>query len=197
MRAGGLTVTHEGLCEYELVDLDGEAEDPTTTAGELALTLVRATGWLSRGPMASRPLPAGPEQPLEGPQLRGPLTLRYAVATDDIDPYELADRVWSPLAAVEADGGGERGEEGTDLDVRGVAVDAVLRDGHDLVVRGHEPSVDPGTLVVPGRTGEVVDLLGRSLGAFDTSMALRPHQIVTVRLDPLTADRSGSGRLHR
>ena len=197
VRAGGLTVTHDGLCEYELVDLDGEAEDPTTTAGELALTLVRATGWLSRGPMASRPLPAGPEQPLEGPQLRGPLTLRYAVATDDIDPYELADRVWSPLAAVEADGGGERGEEGTGLDVRGVAVDAVARDGHHVMVRGHEPFGRPGALLVPGRTGEVVDLLGRSLGGFDTSMALRPHQIVTVRLDPPTADRSTSGRLHR
>ena len=83
--AGGLTVTHRGLCEYELVDLDGDAEAPGTTAGALALTLVRATGWLSRGPMASRPLPAGPELPLEGSQVRGLLRLEYAVVDEAVD----------------------------------------------------------------------------------------------------------------
>ena len=48
VHAGGLTVTHEGLCEYELVDVDGDAKHPDSTAGELAVTLVRSTGWLSR-----------------------------------------------------------------------------------------------------------------------------------------------------
>ena len=43
----------------------------TTTprpAGALALTLLRCTGMLSQGPMATRPLPAGPLTPMEGPQ---------------------------------------------------------------------------------------------------------------------------------
>lgn len=200
VRAGGLLVTHEGLCEYELVDLDGEPEQHGTSAGELALTLVRATGWLSRGPMASRPLPAGPEDRLEGPQLQRPLRLRYAVAVDPdatVDAHELADRVWSPLVVVDAPGGGDLGPTGSLLQVHGAEVDAVLADPERpgcLVLRLHEPAGQDATLVVEGRTGTVVDLLGRELGPFDGTMVLRPHQIVTLRLSP-DASPSASGRL--
>jgi mannosylglycerate hydrolase len=187
--SGGLTVAHEGLCEYELVGLDGPAEDPATTAGELALTLVRATGWLSRGPMRSRPLPAGPELPLEGAQVRKQLSLRYAICTDpNIDPYEVADRAWSPLVVVESDGGGHRPGTGRHLSVRGVAVDAVIREGSALVVRGHEPEGKSGELVIEGRSGAVIDLRGREIEPFDGRLPLRPHQIVTVRLDGATID---------
>ena len=45
----GLALVHDGLLEYEVVD-DGR---------ELALTLLRATGYLSRSEMALRPNPAG------------------------------------------------------------------------------------------------------------------------------------------
>jgi mannosylglycerate hydrolase len=182
--AGGLTVTHEGLCEYELVELDGDADAAGTTAGELALTLVRATGWLSRGPMRSRPLPAGPELELEGAQVHKPLTLRYALSLDHaLDPYELADRAWSPMVVTSSDGGGDLPTSGSHLEVQGLAVDAVLREGDAVVLRGHEPAGRPGELRMPGRTGTLVDLRGRELGGFDASMPLRPHQIVTVRVD--------------
>jgi mannosylglycerate hydrolase len=80
VQAGGLTVVHDGLAEYELVDVrDGRAH-------ELALTVLRANGMLSQGPMATRPLPAGPLIPLEGPQLRGPVVQRYALTTRPVDP---------------------------------------------------------------------------------------------------------------
>ena len=186
--AGGLTVTHEGLCEYELVGLDGDPDATDTTAGALALTLVRATGWLSRGPMASRPLPAGPENEIEGAQSLSVHSLRYALRFDapedgPVEAYAFADRTWSPLIAVDAPGGGHLPAEGSHLDVQGVEVDAVLREGEHLVVRGHEAAGRPGTLTITGRTGEVVDLLGNRLEAFDGTIALRPHQIVTVRLD--------------
>lgn len=189
--AGGLTLTHEGLCEYELVDLDGPAEDAATTAGELALTLVRATNWLSRGPMPSRPLPAGPDDRLEGAEVLRPLVLRYAVtATAGVDPHELADRVWSPLLAASAPGGGDLPDTGALLGVTGAEVDAVVRDDHDrLVVRVHEPWGRTTTLSITDpatgrpRTGQVVDLRGRPLGAFGGTLELGPHRIVTVRLD--------------
>ena len=189
VRAGGLAVTHEGLCEYELVDLDGDAESADTTAATLALTLVRATGWLSRGPMASRPLPAGPENEIEGAQCLTELSLRYAIRVEgpddgSVEAYDFADRTWSPLLAVDAPGGGYLPAEGSHLDVQGVEVDAVVRDGDRLVVRGHEAAGRPGVMSITGRTGEVVDLLGNRLEAFDGTIALRPHQIVTVRLDP-------------
>src|SRR5207244_12778690 len=51
VQAGGLTLVHEGLLEYELVH-GGRA---------LAITLLRATGLISGGAdLAYRPWPAGP-----------------------------------------------------------------------------------------------------------------------------------------
>ena len=187
VQAGDLSVTHVGLCEYELVDLDGDADAPTTTAGELALTLVRATGWLSRGPMPSRPLPAGPEDRLEGAQALKPLTLSYALCVGPATPADgcaLAEHVASPLHLVHAEGGGDLDAAGTWLQVQGVEVDAVLRDPDGaLVVRAHEMDGVAGRLEVPGRTGQVVDLRGRPVETFEGSLELRPHQIVTLRLD--------------
>ena len=194
VRAGGVLIAHEGLCEYELVDLDGAADDQGTTAGALALTLVRATGWLSRGPMASRPLPAGPEDELLGAQTLTPLVLRYVVAVDPdeaLDPYRLCDDAWSPLQVVESTGGGDLPARGSWLRLRGATVDALLPDDRGtgvggVLVRVHEAEGRPGELVVEDRTGTVVDLTGAELGPFDGRMALRPHQIVTIRLDPPT-----------
>lgn len=180
--AGGLTITHEGLCEYELVDLDGDAEAAGTTAGELALTLVRSTGWLSRGPMLSRPLPAGPLDLLEGAQTLKPLSLRYAVGIGVDDPYRFADDVWNPLVAVSSDGDGDLPETGSWIDVSGAAVDSLLRQGDRWVLRVHESTGSPGELVVTGATGEVIDLLGNVVEPFDGTLALRPFQIVTLSL---------------
>src|SRR4029078_13090814 len=59
--AEGLALVHDGLLEYEVV---GEGT-------ELALTLLRAPGYLSRSEMLLRPNPAGPLDPLDGPQLQG------------------------------------------------------------------------------------------------------------------------------
>ena len=191
VRAGGLFVGHEGLCEYELVDLDGQATDPHTTAGELALTLVRSTGWLSRGPMPSRPMPAGPEDHLEGAQARKFLTMRYVVALDpaqQLDPYELSDRAWNPLQVATSSGGGDLGPAGAHLRISGAAVDAILpaRESSPgtLLIRLHEPAGVRGEVVIEGRRGIVVDLTGRELGAFDGKLPLRPHQIVTLQLEP-------------
>ena len=64
----GLALIHDGLLEYEVVD-DGR---------ELALTLLRATGYLSRAELSLRPEPAGPLDPLEGPQLQGRHVVEYA-----------------------------------------------------------------------------------------------------------------------
>ena len=185
VQAGDLTVTHEGLCEYELVDLDGDPQNPLTTAGALALTLLRCTGWLSRGPMASRPLPAGPENQLLGAQMQKPLTLNYAIALNHPDPYELADRVWSPLQIGTSAGEGSLANEGSKLDISGMEVDAVLTDSTGrLVVRCHEPWGHAARMRVLGRSGQIIDLLGNTLGPFAEELEVRPHQILTLSLDP-------------
>ncbi|MGN6693487.1 MAG: alpha-mannosidase, partial [Aquihabitans sp.] len=62
--AGGLTVAHDGLCEYELVDIEGEGDG--ARASSIAVTLLRCVGLISAGPMAMRALPAGPPTPTPG-----------------------------------------------------------------------------------------------------------------------------------
>jgi hypothetical protein len=176
--AGGLTVVHDGLQEYELVDVAGDG-----TAGELALTLLRCTGILARVEVGNRPLPAGPAVPLEGPQLPGRRTLRWAVAVgDDVDPWALADDVLLPLDVVEGVGVGHLPARGTALEVSGAEVSAVVRRAGALEVRVHNPSPEVTTVTFPGRSGWLVDLRGRSLEPFDGSIALGPGAVATARL---------------
>jgi alpha-mannosidase len=186
----GLALLHDGLLEYEVVD-DGR---------ELALTLLRATGYLSRAELALRPNPAGPLDPLEGPQLQRRLTLEYAVlphrgdwraarlaeaADDFLLPLEHA-RVESSIRA--------RPPGGSALDISGARVSALQRDhsGGGLVVRLVNDSADAVTARVSGH-GEVVDLTGRVLAPFPGEVALRPWEIVTLRLsgDRLPSDPGG------
>ena len=115
--AGRLTVAHEGVCEYELVDVGGDG------ARTMALTVLRSTGMLSRLGMAYRPFPAGPLTAVEGLQMRGRrVSLRYALALDCDDPYRLADDVLLPLETVSSLGGGSRPTTGSELAVHGAEV---------------------------------------------------------------------------
>jgi Glycosyl hydrolases family 38 C-terminal domain len=189
VQAGGLTVVHDGVAEYELVAVrDGEAH-------ELALTLLRATGMLSQMPMATRPLPAGPLIRVEGAQVQGGVTMRYAVAVgDDLDPYALADEVLVPLRVAGTDSR-SRGTTpstaaagdttdlaavGSALTVEGAVVSAVVREGEALVVRVFNPSAAPTDVSFVGRRGWLVDLRGRPLEPFEGSFPLRPWGIATV-----------------
>src|ERR1019366_7516738 len=114
--AGGLTVAHEGLLEYELVDIEGAPS--ARRAKTMALTLLRSTGMLSRLGMAYRPLPAGPLTPVEGLQMVGQtVTSRYALVVGMCDPFAIVDDVLVPLDAVGAPGGGSRELRGTALSV--------------------------------------------------------------------------------
>jgi mannosylglycerate hydrolase len=175
VQAGGVTLVHEGLLEYELVD-EGRS---------LALTLVRANGWLSRGPMTTRPEPAGPVIPLEGPQLQGPVVVRYGVAVGaDADPYELVDAAFLPLQVVQAPGGGNRPASGRELGVEGGAqVSALRRAPGGLELRVFNPGSVATTVTVEGRKGWLVDLRGRPLVPFEGSFDLPPGRIATARVD--------------
>ncbi len=106
--ANGLTVIAPGLNEAEL-----------RPDGALAVTLLRATGWLSRPDLETRPGDAGPALPTPGAQCPGLLTARIglAVAGPDESPriahdFELAlravaagaDPLWpadTPLLSIE------------------------------------------------------------------------------------------------
>jgi hypothetical protein len=175
--AGRLTVVHEGVCEYELIDLEGDA------AHTIALTVLRSTGMLSRLGMAYRPFPAGPLTPVEGLQMRGkPVELRYALALDCDDPFRLADDVLLPLEPVASLGGGPRPASGSELAVHGAEVSALHRVAGVLEVRVFNPTPQPTVVSVPGRAGWLVDLRGYPESSFEGSFELRPFGIATARL---------------
>ncbi len=178
--AGGLTVAHEGLLEYELVDIEGEQS--TRRARTMALTLLRSTGMLSRFGMAYRPLPAGPVTPVEGLQLRGrAIEARYALCIGCDDPYAMVDDVFLPLEVVYAAGGGGRPPSGSALEVEGAEVSAVRRQAGMLEVRVFNPTDRPVTVGLGARSGWLVDLRGRTLEPVDGSFVLRPFGIATFR----------------
>jgi mannosylglycerate hydrolase len=191
--AGGLTVVHEGLLEYELVDIDGDSGGAAVGRGAavgggaaartLALTLLRSTGMLSRLGMTTRPLPAGPTTSIEGPQLLGPVALRYALALGDVDPFAMAEDVLVPLATAASFGGGDRPDRGSVLTVRGGEVSAVRREAGRLEVRVFNPRSHATRVELPGRSGWLVDLRGRAVAAFEGGFELRAHGIATARLD--------------
>lgn len=191
VEAGGLSVFHEGLCEYELVDLESGPQNGLQAHG-LCLTLLRATGMLSRLTMLNRPLPAGPVQRVEGPQLKGPHALRYAVALGVSDPYELADEAFSDLAVVSTLGGGHLGPKASLLEVRGAEVSSLRRNAGAVELRVFNPGDELTIVELKGRNegngdgpplaGQLVDLKGRIVRSFEGTFPLRPREIATARL---------------
>ena len=189
VQAGGLTVVHDGVAEYELVDIrDGAAH-------ELALTLLRATGMLSQVPMPTRPLPAGPLVRLE--RLPAPdvgSSRRYVVAVGDGRPVRAGRRG----AGAAAGGRGRRPTTAPACPAAAAAPDpadlpatgsALAVDGRRRVVgraggrgpgrAGVQPDRrEPGPL--DGRRGWLVDLRGRP-SSRSRAFPLRAGGIATVR----------------
>ena len=209
VRAGGLTVAHDGLPEYEVLteepssvpsvgspdpDLNPTGDPvPSDRVGHtLAVTLFRAVGVISRGPMATRALPAGPSTPTPAAQMYGPFRADLAVHAGTRNPYEIAEDAFTPLlvAHLPAARWGDRGQAASALTVDGAEISALTRrDDGALEVRAFNPTDDTVTLTIAGRTGRHTDLRGAATGAtFDGSTPLLPHQVVTIELDETQAE---------
>src|SRR5439155_22798232 len=78
------TFPHQGWVAANglLVGAPGLPEAEVTADGTVAVTLLRAVGWLSRGDLHTRPVQAGPGMPAPGAQCHGPLVARLILATD-------------------------------------------------------------------------------------------------------------------
>ncbi|HEY5171117.1 MAG TPA: glycoside hydrolase family 38 C-terminal domain-containing protein, partial [Acidimicrobiia bacterium] len=179
----GLALIHDGLLEYEVVD-DGRA---------LALTVLRAVGFLSRLEPQLRPNPAGPTDPLDGPQLLGPQRAEYAVLLHPgdwraADCYGAADAFLVPFerTRVPSRTDASRPPAGSALRVEGAEVSAVQRVPGGLVVRVLRTAADTGTVTLEhegvAARGFVVDLRGTPISSFEGALELRPFEIATLRL---------------
>jgi alpha-mannosidase len=177
----GLALVHDGLLEYEVID-DGRA---------LALTLLRAVGFLSRAEPSLRPNDAGPTVEVAGAQLQGAQRAEYAVLLhrDDwraADGYGAADALLVPFERTRAVGAGTRPAHGSALHVDGAEVSAVLREPGGLIVRVFRTDPGDGPVTIehegtPAR-GWIIDLRGRPVAPFEHRVNLRPWEICTLQL---------------
>jgi alpha-mannosidase len=181
--AVGLALLHDGLLEYEVVG-DGT---------ELALTLLRAVGYLSRSEPSLRPNPAGPVDPVRGAQMHGPNRCDYAVLPHrgdwrSADLYGEADAFLVPLERARASSASTRSlpASGSALEVDGAEVSAVTRDAGGLTLRVFRTAPDAGEVTVTqgglAARGWVIDLRGAPLASFEGSVPIRPWEILTLRL---------------
>jgi len=96
-RGLGLCAVAEGLPEYEAID--------TPEGVDLAITLLRSVGWLSRGDLLTRPYNAGPQYPTPEAQCLGKQKVRYALIPfggtfEEAKPWVLAQQFTVPLKPV-------------------------------------------------------------------------------------------------
>ena len=193
-----LTVAARGNSEAEAV----REPDGTTS---LAVTLLRAVGWLSGSDLALRPGPAGPIFPTPGAQAPGPfsaaLSLRLHAADDPERIAEAHRFAWPATAFAPGDGAGTGLRDGArlvEIDDPAVVVSA-LEPGPDgaLHMRLYEATGAARTLRgrIPGAEQiRAVDLAGEPDAALPVTVsgdafeiALRGSQLadLDVRFPPL------------
>jgi Glycosyl hydrolases family 38 N-terminal domain/Alpha mannosidase middle domain len=106
--AGGIAVFHEGVFEYEIAD-----------GREIAVTLLRCVGTISRKRLATRPWPAGPATPTPSAQMLG--ETRFALGIQAGAKRDALLRSWErfalPLLELPVAGGGALPPLGTLLEV--------------------------------------------------------------------------------
>ncbi len=185
--AGGIAILARHIVEYELVD----------GGRELALTLLRATGLISRDDHPWRDEPAGPVLPTPGAQLLGPRTFELAIM-----PYagghpgpevQIAAETYRQPFLVAAGGGSVEAplldRAGLTLDGPGVVLSSLRRRDGWLEARIVVESAEPVAVRLSGEILDArsADLLGRPGGALPVIdgvaiVELVPWEIRTVQL---------------
>ena len=190
-----MSVLLDHVTEYELVD-----------GRELALTVLRSTGLISRNDNPFREDPAGPEVPVPGAQLLGPWRFGFALL-----PHAGSWHGDGILAASEAyhhpfltARGTARGPGtttptappagGLQLSGEGVVLSALRRRDDWLEIRVVAEHPAPTTAVLSARApftaAREVDLLGRAGAALPVQpdgsilVELGPWEIRTIQLQP-------------
>ena len=183
--AGGLSVLLEHVLEYEV--LDGR---------ELALTLLRSTGLISRNVNPWREDPAGPEVAVPDAQLLGEQHVAFALLPHggswaEADVFRQLERFQHPFLSAPGTGDGAPAPTGSGLaiDGKGVALTALRRRDGWLELRLVAMHPETSSAVVRAGFDEArdVDLRGRPIRTLDVSagelrLTLRPWEIRTVQL---------------
>ena len=188
---GGLLVANRGLPEAEVLRAEGGCE--------IAVTLLRCVGWLSRDDLAERRGPAGPGTATPGAQLPGKWAFDYAILpfkeSDRLLAYQQAYAFAAPLrAACTPLHAGRLPGQGsfvyTDSPEFVVSTAKIAEDGRGWLVRGYNIGGQPVTVklktILPFKSVERVNLneefLERLLPSADQEITLtvKAHEVITV-----------------
>jgi alpha-mannosidase len=150
--AGGIALLLDHVTEYEVV------------GNELALTVLRSTGLISRIHHPWREDPAGPALPIPAAQMRGAQSFAFAYLPSDEALLEQAERYRHPFMT--AHGTAEDG----DLRSR---TGPVLESGPNVVLTAYQPG--RARIVNEGPDPQAVCFAGQQL-------ELRPWEIRTISL---------------
>jgi mannosylglycerate hydrolase len=164
----GLMIANRGLPEVEVIKLDGVSQS------EIALTLLRCVGWLSRDDMPIRQGHAGPGFESPGGQVLGKWGFDYSIIPhkgDWKEAYQLAYSFETPLRAVtSAIHPGELAAKGSFIShsPEEFVISAVKEseDGKGWVVRGYNTSSETIQLKL--------NQLGKTKNALHVNLAEEP-----------------------
>ncbi|MBA3787093.1 MAG: alpha-mannosidase [Actinobacteria bacterium] len=182
--AGGVAALLDHVLEYELVE-----------SRELALTVLRSIGLISRSANPYREDPAGPEVAIPDGQCREPWRVGFALYPHEGSWGEAGvlaqmERYQHPFLVARGTGGEEPAEAtGLELVGEGVALSSLRRREDWLELRIVCQQPEPRTAVVRGgfREAREADLLGRPgspipLDGDALRLELGPWEILTVHL---------------
>jgi alpha-mannosidase len=140
--AGGVAILAEGVFEYEVVD-----------GKQLAVTLLRCVGTISRGHLATRPSPAGPDIATPDAQMIG--DTHFALGVYASASRRELTREWErfalPLVSAQASGGGSLPSSGSLLEISGAELSSVRRRDGKIEVRMWNASKEPVSAALDGR----------------------------------------------
>ncbi|MEX2226519.1 MAG: glycoside hydrolase family 38 C-terminal domain-containing protein [Dehalococcoidia bacterium] len=188
----GLTIANRGLPEYEVLD--------TPAGAEIAVTLMRCVGWLSRSDIYTRRGGAGPQLRTPGAQMPGAHTVEYSIIPHTGDWESAAAHVDAvqflrPMRARwNRHGLGHIGDSGSLARVSSEAfqVSAIKRaeDGDGVILRiynttAHEaetlvdiPQLGGGVSMVNLNEEHIADVPRVQGGV---AVVARPNEIITLR----------------
>ena len=189
----GLCIAARGLHEYEV--RDGEK------GSEIAITLMRCVGWLSKPDLLTRPVGAGPEIATPDAQCFGERVFEYSIiphtgSWHESRIHKLAQEyAVYPIAHEDLPHRGELPTEKSFLEVEGdpliVSTFKKSEEGEDVVVRLYNPSSKyvratlklykaPGEVWLSNLNEEKVTKLEVSGEKFEVELS--PYKIVTLRV---------------
>ena len=198
VHAAGISVVLDHVTEYELVD-----------GRELALTVLRSTGLISRNDNPFREDPAGPEVPVPGAQLVGPWQFGFALlphagSWDSAGVLAASEAYHHPFMTAAGTGTGTADRSGPTpglglrLTGEGVVLSTLRRREDWLEIRLVAEHPAPTTARIVGREPFVaareVDLLSRTGAELPVNadgsidLSLGPWEIRTIRIQPRPSD---------